>query len=80
MSRTTYKMLKGYVASHNENWSFPIELSVFNDYYHILDGETHGMLAVGKTPGECWEIFYAYRSGYVRAIQMIRDGKLSVNK
>lgn len=68
MSRTTFKMLKGYVASHNENWKFPITLSAFNGYYHILDGETNEIIACGKTPGECWEIFYAYRSGYCRAL------------
>lgn len=78
MQRTTYKRLKEWVAIHNDNWSFKVTLSAFNDCYYIYDADTHETIASGTSPQKCWDDFYQYRKGYCRALDMIRKGKVTV--
>lgn len=79
MSRVTERQLKEWLRTYNDNWTVQMKLSVYSGYYHILEADTGSIVAVDKSPSACWEIFCAWKSGYCKALELVRKGEIDPN-
>jgi len=68
MDRITYKKVKGWIGSWNENHpEVQFELSVYSGFYHLFqNGEN---VITEETPRKLWEAFGYWKSGYFKGLE-----------
>lgn len=70
MDRITYKRVKQWLGESEFAKKYGITIGCWDGYYHLMSFE-HERICTAKTPGELWEKFQLYRSGYYLGVKEV---------
>lgn len=79
MERITKKNIETWLTGWNDNSTLQLELACYNGWYHIRVTNGGNNVACGSTPRKCWENFEQFRSGYFTALDLVRQGKITID-